>query len=68
MKLKYIFKKKRYEREFTCFNHGKYAQVPINELETLYIAHALENFLLEEGMRYVLTKELIKRCKIKEYI
>jgi hypothetical protein len=68
MKLNFSFKRKVDKIEYKAFTKGKYAGVPIPELDTHYIAHSLEEFILEDGMRAVLAKELVKRCKIEKFV
>lgn len=68
MKLKYILKGSHYKKQYTGFEQGKYALTSIQEIDTNYIAHALQSFILEEGMRYVLAQELVRRCKINDFV
>lgn len=68
MKLKHRINKKQYIKDNQHLNRGKYANQPIELLETSYIAHALETFILEDGLRFALTHELNKRCNLKDFL
>ncbi len=45
---------------------GKYAGKPIKELETTYIAHALEKFALPHGIVCEMLLELFTRFRLTE--
>jgi hypothetical protein len=68
MKLKHFIKRKVYTRDNSSLDKGKYAGVLVKDLDTQYIAYALEGFFLSDGMRYVLSQELVSRCKMQGFI
>lgn len=43
---------------------GKFAGVPIQKLPTNYIAHAIENFTMEDDLKSALKKELLFRLNL----
>jgi hypothetical protein len=68
MKIIHRINKKKYLKNNKHLNRGKYANQPIELLETSYIAHALESFILDDGLRFALIQELNNRCNLKDFL